>query len=86
MVLDKSQFPKTDLSAGTNRSNIKACRGEPKMVTKKKEDLPEICKQCLRESEEVGKRFWKCYPNEEMIAHCPYPEYTQQRIKEEAES
>jgi hypothetical protein len=32
MVLDKSQFPKTDMSAGTNRSNIKASGGKPKMV------------------------------------------------------
>jgi hypothetical protein len=53
------------------------------MVKRNFDKLLEICKLCLRESEEVGKRFWKCYPNEEMIAHCPYPEYIQRRIKEE---
>lgn len=52
------------------------------------ENLPDICKLCLRESEEIGKRVWKCFLEEgsgEMIAHCPYPKYIQQRIKEEHE-
>ena len=42
-----------------------------------------ICRLCLRESEEVGKRFWKCYPNFPAMNPCPYPRYIRRRLKEE---